>query len=137
MFPLLQALISGVIGPVIGPLFSFLGKKQDTTLDGFKTASGFDLDAYKAYLASEAQANVLRTQSNQWLGARIIAFAAGELTVLYFGSIVFDSIFHTGWAIAKLPAPWDTYAWTILQSFIIVSPIAPIATATAAWLNRK
>ena len=51
-------------------------------------------------------------------------------------TIVLDSMFHFGWDIAKLPSPWDQYAWIILSSFIIVSPVAPVLSATSAWLGR-
>lgn len=137
MIAIIQAIISGVIGPIIGPLFGWLNKKQDVNLEGFKTGAGIDLEAYKAFLGAQAQANALKASSNTWLGARVIAFSAGELSAVYFGSIVFDSMFHFGWNIAKLPAPWDEYAWIILSSFIIVSPVAPVLSATTVWLGRR
>jgi len=136
MIPLIGALLSA-ISNAIPSLFTYLGKKQDVSLDGFKTATGIDLQAYQAYLAANNQANQLKAAANVWLGARMIAFGAGELCVLYFGAIVLDSVFHLDWRIAKLPAPWDANAWVILQSFILVSPTLPAFSALASWLGRK
>jgi hypothetical protein len=137
MTAIIQVIISGVIGPIIGPLFSWLNKKQDLNLDGFKTAAGVDLQAYKASLDAQAQANALKASANTWLGARIIAFGAGELSLFYYGAIVIDSMFHFGWGISKLPPPIDQYFWVILSSFVIVSPVAPVLSAASAWLTRK
>ena len=53
---------------------------------------------------------------------------ARELVVIYFGSIILDSMFHFGWQIAKLPAPWDGYAWVILGSFFLTSPIMALTS---------
>ena len=65
-----------------------------------------------------------------------IAFGAGATVLSYFTAIVCDSMFHLGWEIAKLPAPWDGYAWVILQSFVVMTPAKPLISATAVWLGR-
>jgi len=131
----------GIILPALGsfltPLFTYLGKKQDVTLSGAQSAMTADTAMNQAYFNAQIQADQIKAAANAWIGPKIIACTAGELCVLYFGSIVLDSMFHFGWNISKLPAPWDGYAWVILSSFIIVSPLAPVASATTAWLTKR
>jgi hypothetical protein len=133
--------ILGLILPALGsfftPLFNYLGKKQDVTLTGAQSAMGADVAISQAVLNAQIQADQIRAANNNWIGPKIIACTAGELSVLYYGSIVLDSMFHLDWDVAKLPSPWDQYAWIILSSFIIVSPVAPVLSATSAWLGRR
>jgi hypothetical protein len=133
--------ILGLILPAIGsfltPLFTYLGKKQDVTLSGAQTAMGADVAMNQAILNAQIQAEQIKASQNQWIGPKIIACTAGELSVLYYGAIVLDSMFHLDWQIDKLPAPWDQYSWVILSSFIVVSPVAPVLSATSAWLGRR
>lgn len=132
--------ILGLILPVLGnffpALFGFLGKKQDVTLSGAQSAMGADVELSKAYLDAQIQADQLKAAQNAWIGPKIIACLAGELSVFYFGAIVLDSVFHFGWAITQ-PQPWSGYAWIVLESFVVVSPVAPVLSATSAWLGRK
>jgi uncharacterized Tic20 family protein len=133
----LLGLLLPALGGVIAPLFSWLNKKQDVTLAGAQAAIGADVNLSKEYLDAQIHAEQIKVVNNQWWGPKIIACAAGELSLIYYGSIVLDSMFHLEWKIATLPAPWDGYAWIILSSFIVVSPVAPVLSATAAWLGRK
>jgi hypothetical protein len=133
--------ILGLILPALGnfltPLFNYLSEKQDVTLAGAQSAMGADVVINQAVLNAQIQADQFRVANNNWIGPKIIACTAGELSVLYYGSIVLDSMFHLNSGIAKLPSPWDQYAWIILSSFIIVSPVAPVLSATSAWLGRR
>ncbi len=132
--------ILGLILPALGnfltPLFSFLTAQQNVTLAGAQTARTTDAAINQAVLNAQIHADQIKVANNNWIGPKIIAGTAGELSALYYGSIVLDSMFHFGWDIAKLPSPWDQYAWIILSSFIIVSPVAPVLSATSAWLGR-
>jgi hypothetical protein len=133
----LIGLLVTAISNAIPSVFGWLNKKQDTSLAGAQAAFGTDLEIAKATLQANLQTELLKATQNNWIGAKIIAGTAGELSAFYYGSIVLDSIFHLGWNIAKLPVPWDGYAWIILSSFIIVSPVAPVLAATSAWLGRR
>jgi hypothetical protein len=108
----------------------------------FRTLAGAP-SAISAYLTSQQNTQLATTQAElaaitatnqaraQWLtaiGPMIVTCTAGELVVIYFGSIILDSMFHFGWQIAKLPAPWDGYAWVILGSFFLTSPIMALTS---------
>jgi hypothetical protein len=130
---LAQRIISGFAGPLLG----YLGKKEDVKLDGFRNATGFDLDAYKAALDAQIETSRIRTSANSWIGARLITMVAGLPAAMHFGAVMLDSTFQFGWAVPKVPAPYDSYEWAIVQSFFIVAPAMPLVSATAAWLSRK
>jgi hypothetical protein len=133
----LFGLVVPALGSFLTSLFNYLGKKQDINLSGAQSGMGADVEPGKATLQAQIQVEQLKAAQNAWIGPKIIACLAGEVTVAYYAAIVLDSIFHLEWNIAKLPAPWDGYSWVILSSFIIVSPVAPVLSATAAWLGRK
>ena len=133
--------ILGLILPSLGsfltPVFNYLSQKQNVNLVGVQAGMGADVAITQASLNAQIQADQIKMVNNAWIGPKIIAGTAGELSAIYYGSIVLDSMFHFGWDIDKLPAPWDQYAWIILSSFILVSPVAPLLSATTAWLSRK
>jgi hypothetical protein len=130
---LVQSIVSGLAGPLLG----YLGKKQEVRLDGFRNATGFDLEAYKAALDAQIETSRFRAAANAWIGARIITMVAGLPAAVHFGAVMLDSTFRFGWGIPKVPAPYDGYEWAIVQSFFIVAPAMPLVSATAAWLSRK
>lgn len=137
MFALISSLASGLMSGVISPLFTWLNKKQDTELEGFQAGVGADAATYGAYLQAYVQVQQLKAAQNSAPIARAIGGAAGALSVFYYGAIVLDSVFHLGWQIAKMPGQWDSDAWIIMQSFIVVAPVLPVTTAVASWLHRK
>ncbi len=133
--------ILGLILPALGsfftPLFTYLGKKQDVTLTGAQSAMAADSAISQTYLNAQIQADQIKAANNTWIGAKIIAFLAGEITVIYYGAIVADSVYFHCECIQKMPKVWEDHAWIILSSFILVSPVAPILSATNAWLTRR
>ena len=94
-------------------LFGYLTNKQNVQL-------GEDQASLSALVAT----NRAKAQWLTSLGPMIVSCTAGEICVFYFGSIVFDSMFHFGWGISKLPPPFDQYFWVILSAFIITTPFA-------------
>jgi hypothetical protein len=130
---LVQSILSGIAGPLLG----YLAKKQEVQLDGFRNATGFDLEAYKAALDAQIETSRIRASANAWLGARIITMVAGLPAAMHFAAVMLDSTFRFGWGIPKVPTPYDQYEWAIVQSFFIVAPAMPLVSATAAWLGRR
>jgi hypothetical protein len=137
MFAIIGSIVQSIVQGVVGPLFGYLGKRQEVQLDGFRTATGVDLDAYKAALEAQIETNRIRASANSWIGARIITMVAGVPAAMHFGAVMLDSTFQFGWGIPKVPTPYDQYEWAIVQSFFIVAPAMPLVSATAAWLGRR
>jgi hypothetical protein len=136
MFAWLGSLLGGLVSGVIQPLFTYLGNAQNISLAEYQAQTAEQQAAYLAYLNATATANALKAQQeNSPFG--IITFSAGFFALIYFISIVLDSMFHFHWNIAKLPAPWDQYIWVILQSFVIITPTMPLISSASAWLKAK
>ncbi len=136
------ALVLPVLDHLFGGVFSArLKYKTDRNADalaGFQTAAGVDRDVALATLNAQTQLATIRAAANTWWGARLVIVTGGVLSVTYFGAIVLDSLFKFGWAVSKLPAPWDTYCWAILQSFFVLGLTQHVTgTLSSLWLSRK
>lgn len=76
---------------------SWLNKKRDTNLAGAKAALGTDLKIAKTTLQVNFQIGQLKAMQNNWIGAKIIAGTAGELSAIHYGSIIHSTQFFI-WA---------------------------------------
>ncbi|HXW72381.1 MAG TPA: hypothetical protein VEK34_13220 [Methylocella sp.] len=130
-------LVIPVLENLLAPLLSYLGVRQKAILATTQSALEANAEVTHDLINAQIQADQIKAANNSWIGAKIVACMAGELSVFYYGSIVLDSIFHLEWNISKLPAPWDQYTWIILSSFIIVSPIAPTLSVITARLTKN
>jgi hypothetical protein len=63
----------------------------------------------------------------------IIAF----VSALHYAAIVFDSIYHFGWAIAELPDPFNDYEIVILLSFFGYGTVKSGINAVIVAILRK
>lgn len=137
MIQILGSLIQGIASGVLTPLFGYLGKKQDVELDGFKTAAGVDLGAYKAALDAHVEVMRIRASANSWIGARIMVLVFGIPAAIHWAAVFLDSTFRFGWAVPALPGYYAGAEQQIALSFFIVAPAMPLVSATSAWLSRK
>ena len=135
--------LSSIISGVLAPLFTYLNKRQDVTLDGFKTGTGYDLQAYQAAL--DAQAKMAQIRSGSVTG-RLVTWAMGIIAMsiaVHWAMLELDSTFTWGqghygnFGVPALPKPYDAYEWEIIKSLFYVGPAVPIAHAAADWLRRK
>lgn len=136
------SLIFGLLAKLPGlaeRFFDYQAKKLDRELEGFKTASGVDLDAFKAHLAAQLENNRLRLAQQSWWGAKLIILTAGIPAAAHFGAVFLDTLIPPfgSWGIPKLPPPYDTYQWAIVQSFFLVMPAMAGVNAISQWLNRR
>lgn len=129
----MQGLVTGLSGPVS----NYFKARLDTNVDAFKTAAGVDQQAYANYLQAWVQVQQVKATQNSAPLAKFVAFATGMVALFYFGAIVFDSVVTHCHCIDKMPGQWDADAWTILESFVIVAPVAVLPSAVASWIHRK
>ncbi len=137
MLGLLGSMLGGLGSAVLQPVLGFLASRAAVEVDGFKTAAGLDTDAYKAALAAQVELARLRAAASGWWGARLIVMVAGGSAALHFAAVMLDSTFRFGWGVPKVPPPYDGYEWAIVQSFFLLAPAMPVASAVSAWLGRK
>ena len=134
---LLGSLVGGLGSAVLRPVLGFLTSRDAVRVDGFKTAAGLDVEAYKAALDAQVEFARLRAAQTGWWGARLVVLVAGGSASLHFAAVMLDSTFRFGWGVPKVPPPYDGYEWAIVQSFFLLAPAMPMASAVSAWLGRK
>lgn len=117
-------------------------KKANIDLEGFKTAAGFDNEAYKAWLSATVETNAQKAAANAWWGARLIILTAGWPCAIHMAAVILDSLpfwSHAvgAWGVPRPPAPYDQYERDIVMSFFIVAPAMPLISAASQWLGRR
>jgi hypothetical protein len=127
----------------------YMKAKADVELKGFTTGTDADTARYKAWTEAQTEANRMKVVANGWWGAKLIILTAGWPASVHFAAVMLDSLpfwiplfmdkAHVvgSWGVPKLPTPYDGYQWAIVQSFFIVTPIMPLASAAGQWLARK
>lgn len=137
MWSMVVSLVQGIVTGVVGPVFTYLSKKQDVTLEGFKAATGADTASYGVYLDYLVRMASIQVQAASWWGPRMLYMVVGGSASIHAAAIYLDSTFERGWAIPAAPAPYDTYeAWVIGSLFVVSIAKGPLSAATA-WLHRK
>jgi len=154
MLGILAGIIAAIPG-LAGKFFDLQAKRSDADLQGFTTAAGVDHQGYKAYLEAQVETNRMKMAQNSWWGAKLIILMAGVPASMHFAAVMLDSLpfpivalgsyympyiaTHAvgSWGIPKLPSPYDTYQWAIVQSFFLVMPVQTGVSAVAQWLNRR
>lgn len=138
--------LNSALPGLFGKWLDFRASGDARSLEGFKTAAGFDAVTYQAWLGAQVELARMKVAANGWWGARAIILICGGSASLHFASIMLDTVpFWTpygahvvgAWGVPKLPPPYDGYEWTIIQSFFLVAPAMPLFTAASMWLARK
>ncbi len=144
MLSWISSIISSLASGIVGPIFHYLGQKQDVTLDGFKTAAGLDTAAYEAALNHDVAIQQLKLQANNWWGPRVLYMIVGLSAVIHAAAVFFDSTIHIGCdhygclGIPKLPPDYFTFEQMVIGSLFVVSLVEkPINALSAAWLARR
>ena len=143
MFSLLSSMVSGLMTGLVGPLFTWLNKRQDTGLAGFQTAAGIDQAAYQAFLNYQIAVAQQKAAANAWWGAKALYLVVGGSAAAHTAAIFLDSTVKLGCghygclAVPALPPAYADYERLIVTSLFVVSTIGPPASAVAAWLHRR
>lgn len=143
MWSFLTGGLSSLISGVLTPWFSYLNKRQDVTLDGFKTATGADAEAYKAYLAYRAQVDSLHVAETSWWGPKLLLMIVAMPACLHVALVFLDSTFTFGTGhygslgIAKLPLDYFVFEQRVIEFLFGAAVAGPMASAVSSWLHRK
>lgn len=138
MLALLLPVFDHLFGSIFSAWLKYKTDRNANILAGFQTSAGVDRDVALATLQAETQLASIRAAANTWWGAHLVIVTGGLLSVSYFGAIVLDSLFKMNWGVSKLPPPWDTYCWAILQSFFVLGLTQHVTgTLSSLWLARK
>ena len=143
MWSMIVSLVQGIVTGVVGPVFTYLGKKQDDTLVGFQTGTGADTVAYQAYLQYQVQIGAQKAAANSWWGAKVLYLLVGGTAALHTAAVFLDSTVRFGCGhygclgIPPLPGAYADYERVVVYSLFVVSTLGPPASAATAWLHRK
>ena len=142
MWSMIVSLVQGIVTGVVGPAFTYLGKKQDVTLDGFKAGTAADQATYATWADYQLKLQALKLQANGWWGPKVLYMLVGGTAALHFSGVMLDSIpfWHHAvgsWSVPALPKPYDSYeGWVVASLFVVSLSDGPVSAA-AAWLHRK
>lgn len=136
LFKLIGLFGGGAFDALLGRLAEFLRAKANDDLARFQTGVAADTQIAIAQVNAQIEARKVQAQLLQAdRGWRVTAWIRPLIVypcVIHFGAIVLDSTFRLGWAIAKLPPPYDGYEQAIILSFFIARPFEKVARVFAA-----
>ncbi len=143
MFALISSMFSGLMSGLVGPLFTWLNKKQDTQLEGFQTAAGIDQAAYATFMQYQIAIGAQKAAANSWWGARMLYLIVGGAAAAHTAAVFVDSTVKLGCdhygclGIPTLPPIYADYERVIVYSLFVVSTLGPPTSAVTAWLHRR
>lgn len=139
----IASLLSGGLTGILTPWFAHMDNADKITLDGFKTAAGGDVDAYKAWLAYRVQINAARVAEMAWWGAKLCIMIVAVPACLNVGGVFLDSTFTFGTGhygvlgIVKPPPDYFAFEQRVIEWLFGAAVAAPAVSAAAAWLHRR
>jgi hypothetical protein len=125
-----------VFDKLLGGLAGFLQKRASDDLARFQAGVAADTQVALSRVQAEIearklQAQIVRADRGWWVTSWIRPLIVYPC-VVHFGAILLDSTFRFGWAIAKLPPPYDGYEQIIILSFFIARPFEKAARVFVA-----
>jgi hypothetical protein len=136
LFKLIGLVGGGALDAILGRVAELLQRKASDDLARFQTGVAADTQIALSRINADIEARKIQAQLVQadrgwWVTAWIRPLIVYPC-VVHFGAIVIDSTFRLGWAIAKLPPPYDGYEQAIILSFFIARPFEKVARVFAA-----
>lgn len=141
----ISGIIQGVGGSILGPIFNHLDKKQDATLEGFKTGAVADTQALQIVLAHNLEVAKLQLAYNtSWAGPKIVYMLVAVPAAIHVALVMIDSswTFGTGrygnLGIAVLPGIYATFEMWVVKSLFFVSAAQNIIPSFASlWMGKR
>ena len=96
MFALVSSMFSGLMSGLVGPLITWLNKKQDTQLEGFQTAAGIDQAAYATFMQYQIAIGAQKAAAHSWWGAKALYQLDAGTAALHTAAIFLDSTLRFG-----------------------------------------
>lgn len=117
-------------------LASILEKRADAAVAARTSDNVTGAQVAAELLKAQIETNKLKVANNAWWGAQLIILVAALPCAIHIAGIMLDSTFRFGWGIPRVPAPYDTYEWAIVQSFFILQPVNGLIGVINAWVRR-
>lgn len=113
---------------ILAPILAHLDKRTDA-----------DSERLKTLVAAEIETS--RMRQAMAMGFPWLVYGIGGLSTLHYGAVILDSLPLFGhvvgsWSIPPIPGTYGTIQQTVLTSFFVLAPTAPLFRALAARLAR-
>lgn len=134
---------ASVFTSVSDSAFKWFAKSKDTTLDGFKTATGLDEKAYEAWLVYQTAIVANQAAARAWWGPKLLLMVVGVPACLHVAMVFLDSTFRLGClhygclGVPEVPTRWIATENTVIAFVFGVSVVGPMASSVTAWLHRR
>lgn len=126
-------LSGGAFDKIVTAVVGIVNKKTEAQI----VAMGVGKDALASALQANIELNKQKIEQTGWWGAKLIILIAGVPSAVHFGAVMLDSTFRFGWGIPKVPPPYDSYEWAIVQSFFLVMPAMTLVGGFVQWLTKR
>lgn len=144
IIPILNSVLGGIIKPFVAAWTDYERAKLTTGEAGFEAATKGDSVVMQAALAADTQINALKIQTFGLPIVRFMMWVAGGMSAIYFAAVVLDTLLASkaffGAAVLgvpKLPPPFDTQVWLIVQSVFLIQAVHVGTSNVSAWLGKK
>jgi len=143
LISLLTGGLGSLVSGVLTPWLDYKSKTADVDLQGFKTGTAADGDAYKAYLAYRAQVESIRAGEVSWFGPKICLMMVAFPACLHVALVFLDSSFTWGTGhygalgIPPIPGVYADFEQRVIEFLFGAALAGPMASAASAWLHRQ
>ncbi len=148
MLALIVPILDSILGSFILPFFKawtdYKTTQLKTTESGFEAGASADSANLAIIEKAQAETNALKIQTFGLPVVRFMMWTAGGASSIYFASVILDTILashalfgHAVLGVPKLPPPFDSQVWMIVQSVFLIQAVHVGTNNVAAWLGRK
>lgn len=129
MFGFVGSIVGVVVDKLVGPIFGYLNKKQDVSLEKYKAMTAAERAEYADYVKGLNESNLAKVSNNKSTASHAMVYLFGVPAAVHwaavFGVTTFPSLFN--WfgimSVAALPKGYESAELAIALSFFILSAV--------------
>lgn len=114
----LAAVAKGLGEGIVGPLFSWLNKKEDVSLEKFKVNGQVDVEALKAHVEALRVRRDAMIEAMKYRGIRFFQYAFIFPLAVWFNASLAYAVLHPYWDAIKNPMPLGNIGENVLMAVI-------------------
>jgi len=112
------SIFKGVTEGVVGPLFTYLNKKEDVSLEKFKVNGVVDTQALAAHVEALKVRRDALLEAMKYRGIRFFQYAFMFPLAVWFNASLWFAILHPYWDAIKNPMPLGTIGENVLMAVV-------------------
>lgn len=115
---MIGSIFKGITEGVIGPLFSWLNKKEDVSLEKFKVNGQVDVAALTAHAEALKVRRDALLEAMKYRGFRFFQYAFMFPVAVWFNSMIAYCVLHPYWAAIKQPVALPGIGESVLMAIV-------------------